>query len=385
MSLLFLLILALALLCLLAPFLVAPADRFLNRTRRRPSTVPPGARALHDSLWIADFHNDALLWNRDLLARHTRGQVDLPRLNEGRVKLAVFAAATRFHIASNYARTPPVLDLLPPVAVASRWPRRAWFDPYERALAMSRKLREQADASAGGLRLVTSRDEVDALLRDQASGDPVVGAVLLLEGLHAAGGDPARVDSLFSAGYRIFGIAHMFDNDAGGSAHGWNKTGLTPLGRRMIARIDALGAIIDLSHASRATIEDVLSLTSRPLLVSHTGLTSSCSSRRNIPDDVVGHIASRGGMIGIGFWTQAVCGDDGAAIARAMHRAIDVAGDEHVALGSDFDGGVATPFDVAHMAVLTSALIDRGLDPERIRRVMGENQKAFLRANLPAR
>jgi microsomal dipeptidase-like Zn-dependent dipeptidase len=54
-------------------------------------------------------------------------------------------------------------------------------------------------------------------------------------------------------------------------------------------------------------------------------------------------------------------------------------------LGSDFDGGVATPFDVAHMAVLTSALIDRGLDPERIRRVMGENQKAFLRANLPAR
>jgi microsomal dipeptidase-like Zn-dependent dipeptidase len=226
---------------------------------------------------------------------------------------------------------------------------------------------------------------MDALCRDQASGDPVVGAVLLLEGLHAANGGAARVDSLFSAGYRIFGIAHMFDNDAGGSAHGWKKTGLTPLGRRMIARIDMLGGIIDLAHASRATIEDVLSVTSRPLLVSHTGLTSSCPSRRNIPDDVVARIASDGGMIGIGFWRQAVCGDDSAAIARAIHRAIDVAGDEHVALGSDFDGGVAMPFDVAHMAVLTSALMDRRLAPEQIRRVMGENQKEFLRANLPAR
>lgn len=377
-------ILALSLLPVLALLLVDPVDGLLNRTTRQPVAVPAVVRVLHDSLWVADFHNDALLWNRSLLERHTRGQLDLPRLREGGVRLAVFSATTRFYIASNYHRTLPLFDVLPLVAAASHWPRRAWFDPYQRALVLSRKLHAEARASRGQLRLVTSRDEMDALLRAQAAGDSVVGAVLLLEGLHAIDGDVARVDSLFAAGYRVFGIAHMFDNDVGGSAHGWEKTGLTPLGRRVVARIDSLGGIIDLAHASHATIDDVLAITPRPVLVSHTGLESVCPGPRNLPDDVVARIAGKGGLVAIGFWKAAVCGGDAAAIARAIHRAIDVAGEDHVALGSDFDGGVAMPFDAGHMATLTAALVSDGLTPEQIRRVMGENEKAFLRAMLPA-
>ncbi len=368
-----------------AVLLVTPFDRVLNRTRAAPLTVSPSARAFHDSLWVADFHNDALLWNRSLLEAHHRGQVDLPRLRAGGFELAVFSATTRMHIDSNYHRTVPVLDILPAVAVASRWPLRAWFDPYERALALAQKLRSEADASHGQLRVVTSQEDMEALSRAQASGDSVIGAVLLVEGLHALDGDIAHVDSLFAAGYRVFGIAHMFDNDVGGSAHGWHKNGLTPLGRRVVARIDSLGGIIDLAHASRATIDDVLALTSHPVLVSHTGLTSTCAGPRNLPDEVVTRIAQRGGMIAIGFWKQAVCGRDTRAIARAIRHAIDVAGSEHVALGSDFDGGVAMPFDAAHMASLTSALLEEGVTREDIRRVMGENEKRFLFTMLPSR
>jgi len=377
-------ILALVSLPVIALLLVDPADGILNRVTRKPVPVPVGTQALHDSLWVADFHNDALLWNRSLLDGHTRGQLDLPRLRAGGVRLAVFSATTRFYIGSNYHRTLPLLDVLPIVAAASQWPRRAWFDPYQRALVLSRKLHAEADGSRGHLRVVTSRDQLDGLLRAQASGDSVVGAVLLLEGLHAIDGDVARVDSLFAAGYRVFGIAHMFDNDVGGSAHGWNKTGLTPLGHRVVARIDSLGGIIDLAHASRATIDDVLAIASRPVLVSHTGLSSICPGPRNLPDDVVARIAGSGGMVAIGFWKAAVCGGDAAAIAHEIRRAIEVAGDDHVALGSDFDGGVAMPFDAGHMAMLTSALVDEGLTPAQIRRVMGENEKAFLRAMLPA-
>lgn len=366
-----------------AVLLVDPVDRAINRTTRAPVPVTPPVRALHDSLWIADFHNDALLWHRDLCARNRRGLVDVPRLRTGGVRLAVFAATTRMHIDSNYRRTAPILDVLPLIALRSHWPRRAWFDPYQRALVLAHRLSLAATRSHCALRLVRSRVEFDSLVRSQAAGDSVVGAVLALEGMHAIDGDIARVDSLFAAGYRVFGIAHMFDNDVGGSAHGWRKGGLTPLGRSVVARIDTLGGIIDLAHASSATISDVLSLTNRPVLVSHTGLVSTCPGPRNLSDDVVKRIAAGGGMIGIGFWTAAVCGRDAASIARSIHHAIEVVGVEHIALGSDFDGGVTVPFDAAHMDMLTSALVDEGLTRDEIRRVMGENEKDFLRAMLP--
>jgi microsomal dipeptidase-like Zn-dependent dipeptidase len=292
---------------------------------------------------------------------------------------------TRFHLASNYARTPALLDILPLLAIREHWPRAAWFDPFQRAMTLSRRLHAVADASGHALRIITTREELDALLSAQADGQPVTGGVLLLEGMHAIDGKVANVDSLFNAGFRVFGIAHMFDNEVGGSAHGWSKGGLTPLGRRAFARIDSLGGIIDLAHASRATIDDVLAITTRPVVVSHTGLTATCPGPRNLPDDVVARIAANGGLIAIGFWSQAVCGKDAGAIARSIRHAIGVAGVEHVALGSDFDGGVAMPFDAAHMSTLTAALVNEGLTPAQIRLVMGENQKRFLRAMLPSR
>lgn len=381
-----LLILAtIALLLVAAVLVVNPVDALLNRATQKPHPVSSQAQALHDSLWIADFHNDALLWDRNVLDVNQRGLVDLPRLGRGGFELAVFSATTRMHIDSNYYRTLPVLDILPAVAIASHWPRRAWFDPYQRARVLATKLHTAANASNGRLRVVESGHDMQLLVRAQAAGDPVIGGVLLLEGMHALDGDIARVDSLFAAGYRVFGLAHMFDNELAGSSAGWRKGGLTPFGRRAVARIDSLGGIIDLAHASSATIDDVLSVTSRPVVVSHTGLTSTCPGPRNIDDQVAQRIAQRGGLICIGFWRQAVCGRDTRAIARAIRHAVEVTDVDHVALGSDFDGGVWMPFDAAHIAVLTSALLDEGLTHDEIRAVMGENEKAFLLANLPSR
>jgi len=363
--------------------LVDTIDRFLNRAAE-PAPVSKAVLAFHDSLWIADFHNDALLWKRKLAVRTTRGHVDLPRLRAGGYELAVFSVPTAYHVFSNYRRTPALGDVMVFDAIASRWPAESWFDPYRRARVMANKLREGERESRGGLRVVLSREDLVSLAAAQARGDSVIGALLSLEGMHLAGRDVAHVDSLFAAGFRVFGIAHMSDNDVGGSAHGWRKGGLSEFGRRVVARIDSLGGIIDLAHASRATIDDVLAMTSRPVVVSHTGLTSNCPGPRNLPDEVVTRVASRDGMIAIGFWKAAVCGNDAEAIARAIRRAIEVAGVDHVALGSDFDGAVRTPFDAAHIASLTSALLDAGLTRAQIRAVMGENQKRFLLAALPS-
>jgi microsomal dipeptidase-like Zn-dependent dipeptidase len=169
-----------------------------------------------------------------------------------------------------------------------------------------------------------------------------------------------------------------------GSAHGWRKGGLTAFGRAAVGRLDSLGAIIDLAHASGATIDDVLALTSRPPLISHTGVTGTCPGPRNVSDDVLVRVAGRGGLVGIGFWDEAVCGDDARAIARAIGHAVRVAGIEHVALGSDFDGAVRVPFDATGLPLVTAALMEQGFSRDEVAAVMGGNVRRFLRASLPA-
>jgi membrane dipeptidase len=127
----------------------------------------------------------------------------------------------------------------------------------------------------------------------------------------------------------------------------------------------------------------VLAQARRPLIVSHGGLRGQCKNQRNLRDDQARRIAAGGGLIGIGYWSVAVCGDDAAAVARAIAYAVRLLGAEHVALGSDFDGAIGAPFDAAGLAQLTDALLAAGLDEETIRKVMGENELRFFAAALP--
>src|SRR5678809_1158858 len=75
---------AIAFVLVAALLVVNPVDALLNRTTGKPHPVPAEAQALHDSLWIGDFHNDALLWDRNILEPSSRGLVDLPRSRRGR-------------------------------------------------------------------------------------------------------------------------------------------------------------------------------------------------------------------------------------------------------------------------------------------------------------
>jgi membrane dipeptidase len=169
-----------------------------------------------------------------------------------------------------------------------------------------------------------------------------------------------------------------------GSAHGLQKGGLTPAGRRLVAALEERSIAIDLAHASAAAIEEVASIARRPVLVSHTGVRATCDNGRNLSDEQLRAVAATGGLIGIGFWPTAVGGDDAKAIARAIAHAVSVVGPNHVGLGSDFDGAVPTPFDASGLALLTGALLAKGLDDTTIAAVMGGSAVRFLRSSLPA-
>jgi microsomal dipeptidase-like Zn-dependent dipeptidase len=241
-----------------------------------------------------------------------------------------------------------------------------------------------AAASHGRLIVIESRHGLETYLAGRSIDSGITAAFLAVEGAHALDGDLDNVAMLARAGYRMLAPSHFFDTPYAGSAHGIVKGGLTALGRELLSNVESNGLILDVSHASSATIDDVLSIASRPVVASHTGVRAAVPGIRNLPDDQVRGIAATGGLVGIGFWPVACGGRDAAAIARSIVAAMELAGVEHVGLGSDFDGAVPTPFDATGMPLLTEALLAEGLSDADIAAVMGGNAIRILIAALPA-
>ena len=378
---------ALLVLCIaVAFFATIPqlVDQDENRVVKKPPyTASARALTLHKSLTIADLHADSLLWGRDLLERSTDGHVDIPRLADGNVALQVFSLPTKsphgLNIESNEDRNDDIFWL----ALVGRWPPRTWNSLTERALYQARRLHQFANASRGGFVVIQSAADLSSYLERRQSNGRLTAGMLSIEGAHALDGKLENLDTLYQAGYRMMSPSHFFDNDIGGSAAGVHKTGLTEKGREWLRQMEARHMIVDLAHASPKTIEDVLAIASRPLVVSHTGVRGTCNNNRNLTDDQIRVVAAKGGLIGIGYWDTATCGADARAIVKAMRYVSDRVGVEHVALGSDFDGAVTTPFDTTGLVEITDAMLEAGYSEPEIRMIMGENVVRFLAANLP--
>lgn len=347
--------------------------------------VSPRAAALHKTLRVADLHNDLLLWDRDPVQLGTAGHTDVTRLVEGNVAVEVFSTVTKTPKGQNYLKNSAASDNITLLAVASRWPARTWNSRLQRALHEASKLQHAAGISEGRLILVTSAAELQKALEFRGGTPgikPVIG-LLNTEGLQALDGSLANVDTLFAHGFRMAGLAHFFDNDVAGSAHGESKGGLTPLGRQVLQRMQQLHMIVDLAHVSPTAFNEAIALAERPMVVSHTGVQATCEGPRNLSDDQLRALAQRGALIGIGFWDGAVCDRSPLAIAKAIRHAVNVAGVSHVALGSDWDGATTVPFGADDIAQVTEALLQSGFSEEEIRAVMGENAIRFLLENLP--
>ncbi len=351
-----------------------------------PAPLPPAsgrAQDLHATLDVVDLHADSLLFGRDLLVRGDRGHVDIPRLIEGRVAVQALSACVRVPRKLAPEGNQDTSDDVMLVAIGGGWPRRTWRSPLKRALYLAERARRTAARSEGRFTVIATRDDLEILLERRRSDPDRTSGLLTIEGPAPLEGDPGTVDVLADAGFRMFGLAHFVDTAVAGSAHGVEKHGLTTMGREVVKALESRSMLVDLAHASSATIDDVLTIATRPVVVSHGGLRSAFESIRNLPDEQVRGIAATGGLIGIGFWADVTGGTDVPAIARAVVRAIEVAGVDHVGLGSDFDGAVVVPIDAAGLIHLTDALLAAGLDEAAIRAVMGGNAVRLLRASLP--
>lgn len=353
------------------------ADRALNRTVG-PPTPPIRAEvaAFHASIPVVDLLVGTLLFRRSFGRALRHGHVDLPRARAGGLDLAGFTIATRFPDERGLLSAPhfAALGIAP-------WRGR----PIELVEAFVRRLEGWAAESGGRLVLTRSRADLDAVARDGA-----VRAFIGVQGGQAVGGDLRNVARLRRLGVRMLGLAHVMDSDLAGSGSGRHGGGLTGFGREAVAECEAQGILVDLSHASAATIRDAIPLLRRPFLVSHTGFTAIAGGNsrwrryspatRNLGDAEAGLVAEAGGLIGVTLAVPLIGGSTLEDVVQTFSHAIELAGPSQVALGSDFDGALAMPFNVSALPAVTQALLDAGLGQEVVAAVMGGNALRVLRA-----
>jgi len=360
-------------------------DQNHNKIKQSPPySISDKANLLYNSLeFISDLHCDALLWSRDLTIKNSVGHVDFPRMQEANVALQAFTIVTKSPRGQNFSKnTGDALDNITLLNFIQARPVSNWFSLFKRAVYQSRKLQVQADDFNNEFIVVKNATDLKRLIAIRKENNKVVGGFLGIEGGHCLEGEIENLDNLYKEGVRMLGPTHFFDNELGGSAHGISKEGLTNFGNEVVRRMNELGIIIDLAHASPAMIDDVLAQSQDPVLVSHTGVRGTLDNSRNLSNDHIREIAAKGGLIGVAYFKGAVTAPLIKGIVDAMKHIKTITSVECIALGSDFDGSATTPFDITGLPLLVDELLNQEFQEEEIKAIMGENVKRFMLKNL---
>jgi membrane dipeptidase len=206
-----------------------------------------------------------------------------------------------------------------------------------------------------------------------------------VEGALAVEDEPAALERLAQAGVRFFGPCWNRTNKAGVSSFDRkNQGGLSSIGRELVAECNRLGILIDVSHASKRTFWDLIDASKTPVFSSHSGCEAVKDHPRNLDDEQLRAVAKGGGVVGIIFVPHFLGGMFSSTVETIcdhIEHVVEVAGEDAVALGSDFDGFIPLPRgirDVADMPRITQVLWQRGFGERRLRKLLGENFLAYF-------
>lgn len=245
-------------------------------------------------------------------------------------------------------------------------------------------------ASNPAYRLLQAADDLDALA--EAAGGPgpaPFGVLLHCEGARGIAG-LEHLARLQAGGLRSVGLTWNKANAYATGVHGDPATGLTPAGRELVRALNRLHMVIDGAHLNRQGLWDVLETSTAPVLVTHTACAALFPHPRNLQDDQIRAVAARGGTIGL-FYANIFLAPAGTPVTLDTVLAhydhlLEVAGPEHVALGSDFGGvssglpaGLQAPSDLPR---LYAAFAERGYPAATLAALRGGNYRRVLRAIL---
>jgi membrane dipeptidase len=374
------------------------------------SRLEKKAARIHQSALTVDSHTDTpMLLTRtgfDFMQRNdprmSRSKVDLPRMKEGGMDGIYFAV-----FVGQGQRTP---------------------EGNERARLEAEMICDTVGALVkrypGELEMATRASDLKRIAR---GGKRAI--YLGLENGYPIGNDLSLLDSFYLRGIRYVTLVHTENNDiCDSSTDSVNFGGLSPFGRQVVARMNDLGMMVDLSHASDDTFHDVIGMSRTPVIASHSCVRALCDNPRNLSDEMLLKLKENGGVIQMCILSAYLrtplpnpARDSARRALREKHGnyyELDEAGREaflvdwfalerdypaelatvgdaadhidhivrligidHVGIGTDFDGGGALEdcFDVSQMGKLTLELVRRGYTAREIRMIWGGNLTRVLR------
>jgi membrane dipeptidase len=312
------------------------------------------ALALHQRHIVVDAHADTLTEVLDKGAPFLEGggpfHLDLPRLKASGVGIQVLTCWNE--------------------------PEHSGFASFARAMAKIGAFHQLK--RRGNLRHVTRRDDLDA--RE-------LGFILSLEDAAPCMGSVRHLEALYAVGVRMIGLTWNGRNEmADGVLVGDRPGGLTKIGAVLVAEMQTLGIVVDLSHIAEIGFWDVLETSSKPVACSHSNAMSVHKHVRNLNDAQIKAIAAQGGVIGMCFAPAFLGGEKPGidAVIRHIDYICELAGPEVLGLGSDFDGIAQTPVgleNVSCLPALTAALLQRGYTETHLAGILGGNWRRVFHAN----
>lgn len=312
-------------------------------------------RRLHFDSVVIDGHCDTLMASlnhgRCLSVRSDIGHLDLPRMKEGGVTCQFFAC----YIEPQFK------------------PDRG----LKRAMQMIDCFFREIEGSGG---LAVQARSHDDIVRAKADGK--IAAVLTMEGGECLDTDVSNVRILKRLGVMAIGLTWNERNMiADGVGEERTGSGLTNFGVEVIKEMNKVGITVDVSHLNVEGFWDVIELSSKPIIASHSNAKALCGHRRNLSDDQLIALAKNGGVTGMNFAPAFVAEKDAdlAGIIRHIEHINALVGPDHIGLGSDFDGIDSTPRgleDVTCMPAITEELLRLGYSEENVKKILGGN---FLR------
>ncbi|HZQ17977.1 MAG TPA: dipeptidase [Terriglobales bacterium] len=355
------------------------------------------ARRIQSEVLGIDGHTDTvqhvIYENVDLADRLPDGMVDLPRLREGGMHAPFFALW---------------------VPVYYKGP-----DAVRRTLDLRDAIQRVLDKHPDQIELATSAHDIQRIV-----GEKKIAAVLTIEGGHQIDNDLAVLRMYRRMGIMAMTLTHFRNTDwADSSTDKPEHNGLTDFGKQVVREMNSIGMMVDISHVSDKTFYDAVTVSTKPVIASHSSCRALSDVPRNMTDDMLRALAKNGGVVGVNFAAAFVNQQDaeelkqkvssesdvspnvtGAALdqiaakeyfddkrdykvghatvddaANCIDHVVKIAGIDHVGIGSDFDGISLVPRgleDVSKMPNLTAELLKRGYSESDIKKIMGGN---FLR------
>ncbi len=379
----------------------------LSACAETESTLEKKAAQIHEAAYTVDSHTDTPLQltrpGFDFMEKNSnkRSKVDLPRMKEGGLDgiwFAVFVGQGERTPEGNLSAMEEAILICDTVD--------ALLKLYPDELEIATK--------AADLKRIT-RQGKKAIYLGMENGYPI-------------GKDLDRLDTYYKRGIRYVTIVHSYTNDiCDSSTDSAEYHGLSPFGEEVVAKMNDLGIMVDLSHASDETVLDVVSQSRAPVIASHSCAKALCDNPRNLSDDLLVKLKENGGVIQMCILSAYVktpkpnpqrdsarnavrekhgsyydLDDEGKAAFRVdwyalddnfprelatvaeavdhIDHIVDLIGIDHVGIGTDFDGGggLADCFDVSQMGNITLELVRRGYSSKEIKKIWGGNLTRVL-------